>query len=1003
MRIPVSRWRVGAVFLLVASIPASSVAQSLTHGALRGVILYADNGGPIAGVQVTLESSDGTPLLYLETDGAGRFQVPLLSPGVYRLLAEQVGLQPVRVVGLSVSGGQTAAVTIRLERRPPPIERVIEVQHTGVVAGTGLGRTLDRGWLSHGIRRLGIAGVGRGLSEFESPRDAREGMAVTGGGLSASTARLVVDGVPEPLARHLGLPGEPAAAPLFAQGAFDQVQILTLGLDSEWRGYQGATVAANTARGGNAVRFKPYAFASSATVGADAKDNPADSSATSLLAGAELSGPIVRDTAFFVLRFDYRRERTPSAHPWENDQSLFGGQAVSLRTRLPEIARDSFGTTLSRWVSPAVRSWTGFSGLGRLDWRLGNNMLFARVGIARWAEEAPLLLDERSNLAGSELEASDLSLAAGVTSDFGTAANEIRAGFSTARREWRAPPLAATRVVAEGIAFGGSPALPARFDLRTFDLSNAFQVVFRQHRFKVGASLTVLDYQQDYRYGRDGVFSFGSLDAFGRGEGSYFQTVGPQRIADPRFIELGLFAQDTWTLSPEFTILAGIRWSRQQLPANRIALNQQWLELTGRRNDFLPSRGELSPRGGFVWDVQSRGEWIIRGGGGLYAGSIEPPILSEVMLHDGSVTVRRGHGAFSTWPTRPELQQAPDQGRRLTLLSDTYRAPRTAKGGLSVSRAFQGGVAFHLTGIYQHTDFLPRRVNLNRVPVTVARTEEGRPLYGVLVQQGGLIEAAPGSNSRFRGFELVSGLAPTGFADYYEVTALLERRVAAGLSVAASYTLSSARDNVLGSLAMDPADQLDPFPESLDGQDWSEGTSDYDIPHRVAIMAEYRTAGRTPIGLGIRWRYRSGLPFTPGFRPGVDVNGDGSGGNDPAYLTAEAQTLLAAGRCTAALNSFAPRNSCREDAAYGLDLTVSVGLSVGGGQRLALVLDAFNVVSSAVGLVDRALWLVDRNGTLTTDSQGRVALPLVPNPDFGNLLSRRNDPRLVRVGLRLEY
>ena len=73
------------------------------------------------------------------------------------------------------------------------------------------------------------------------------------------------------------------------------------------------------------------------------------------------------------------------------------------------------------------------------------------------------------------------------------------------------------------------------------------------------------------------------------------------------------------------------------------------------------------------------------------------------------------------------------------------------------------------------------------------------------------------------------------------------------------------------------------------------------------------------------------------------------------------------------------------------------------GSRLSLVLDAFNIVSSTVGLIDRALVLVDPNGALITDGQGNVTLPLVINPNFGNVQSRRNDPRLFRLGVRMEY
>jgi hypothetical protein len=136
----------------------------------------------------------------------------------------------------------------------------------------------------------------------------------------------------------------------------------------------------------------------------------------------------------------------------------------------------------------------------------------------------------------------------------------------------------------------------------------------------------------------------------------------------------------------------------------------------------------------------------------------------------------------------------------------------------------------------------------------------------------------------------------------------------------------------------------------------------------------------------------------------VDVNGDGAS-NDPAFLESGLSSALSAAGCTGGTNSFAERNSCREDAAHSLDLRASIGLPVRApdGSRLTLVFDAFNLVSSDVGVVDRALVLIDPSGTLGVDGQGNVTLPLVANPNFGNLISRRNDPRLFRIGLRMEY
>jgi len=196
------------------------------------------------------------------------------------------------------------------------------------------------------------------------------------------------------------------------------------------------------------------------------------------------------------------------------------------------------------------------------------------------------------------------------------------------------------------------------------------------------------------------------------------------------------------------------------------------------------------------------------------------------------------------------------------------------------------------------------------------------------VRQGGLVSPLPGSNRRFNNFDLVSGLVPDGYADYFELTTDIERRVTTGLTVRASYTFSRAEDNTTGVLSADPADQLNPFPDGLNGSDWTEGRSDLDVPHRLAVGLSWASAGTSPITVGARYRLRSGLPFTPGFQPGVDINGDGSGQNDPLFYGAVGGLNLT-GCSGVAGTGFAVRNSCRGDLVSALDLSLAAGLPVG--------------------------------------------------------------------------
>jgi hypothetical protein len=991
----------------LTGLPAGLHAQSLTSGGLRGTVQTAE-GDPVSGAEVTVERSGGGAVASLSTDRNGGFALQLLTPGEFRVLVEQIGFQPVRVSGVVIAPGTTTSLTITLQRRPPPITSVTEIANPGARAGGAPGILISGSALSAFDRPLDLTGSARLAPVIVAAGDGRDGLGLGASGLGISHTRLFVDGVRETLLRHPGLPAEPPSAPVFSRLALDQVQFLGPVNDLEWRGGSGSLVAAQTRSGAGRLSLAPYATFSTVKLGQNKLDNPGDSSATSFQVGATLNAAIVPDTARLFIEGGYQSLQQPTAAPWANDSTRFDAAPGSLRALIPTIGADSFQAELGRFAAPTVRSWKGGHGQARLDWQLGSsNRLQARLGFASWKETNPLLGADLFAGTGTRLTARDLSGSAAITTSGASLANELRAGFSMARREWRTDAVLGTVLAGDGIGFGAAPSVPATFDTKRVDLSDAMQYGLESHRLKFGASLSLTNYDQDYRYGSGGQFLFGDVDHFSRGEGTFFRVAGPSESARFSLVAPGIFLQDTWSASPEIQIQVGIRYDAQALPKHKIAADTAWRTASGIPNDTLPtSPGRVSPRAGFVWNVQNRGLWIVRGNGGIYPGELDPSLLAEAILFDGSAIVRRGQGSFPAWPAAPDLLLAPEAGKRLTLFSPAVRLPRTSKFELAIARGLGGGTSFSVAASYGHSDYLLRREDLNRADAGTRTTQDGRPLFGTLVQQGGLVTAAPGSNHKFASFDLVSGLAPTGFVDHYEVTASLEHQATRGLSLNASYTFGKTTDNLVGLLQADPADQLDPFPGGLSGgAEWSEARSDLDVPHRVAAGLLYRTTGKTPLAIGGRWRFRSGLPFTPGFRPGVDLNADGGGNNDPVFVDPGLESELSAGGCSVLASAFAARNSCREPSVHALDLRLSVGLPVrmASGSTLAFTVDAFNVVGSKTGIVDRAALLIDPGQSLSTGPTGKVNVPLMLNPHFGSLLSRRVEPRLIRFGLRMEY
>lgn len=985
---------------LLALMPALSgaplAAQSLTAGGLTATVVD-ENGVPLKGVTVTVERR-GTAFRLLETDHAGRIALPSVAVGRYDILAEQFGFQPVRARGADVVAGGMTAVRIRLVRRPPPITAVTELPADATVTVPVAGRRLGASDLTRLDRRRDAGDATRAFTDAIAPNDGRDGALLGAFGHRASQSYLMIDGVQEAFLRHPGLPSEAPSTPLFARDGLSQFVASSSTADAEFRATPGLLLSGLTQRGGERFTFRPYVAFSGSKAGGKAADNPGDSSATSLEGGIAMGGPLKGDTASWFLRADYRQLEQPTADPFVVRSG--GDPRSGIAT-----ASSQLGASAASWLAPTIRGWKGGSVMGRLDWRLSERTQFgARFGGASWTEESAQVGTDVVSGAGNKLEAKDVSGALALTHAGEEWISETRLGVHSAKRDWTGASLPFTGFVAEGIAIGDARSLPGSFKETGFELSEAITYHSGAHQLKGGFAARRTNSTYDWFPGSAGRYDVGTAATFGTPTGAFYQASRTGAAEELGITELSAFGEDLWQLRPTFALTFGARYQKSELPHDVVKAYDPWARVSGVRNDIVPiKKAGVSPRAGFIW--QAAPKTAVRASGGMIAGDYDLLALAEASQFDGDVRVRRATGAL-TWPRLGEASGAPFVGPALTLFGPDVRRPRDITGEASLEQRFDAATTLTVSGMYRHGDYQLRRDDMNRAVAPLSTAADGRSVWGTLEQYGGLLVPTVGSNRRFRDFDMVYGLASTGYTDYYGATLSLERRVTSGLSLVASYTYSKTEDNLVGQLSADPADRLSPFADGRGVANWDEGRSDLDVPHRFAATATLTTGGSTPLSLAARYRWRSGLPFTAGFRRGVDANGDGSGGNDPASLASSIPgmaDLVSKHDCLkTAANGIATRNACRDDAVSALDLRLEVGLPLGGARRVALTVDAFNVVSTETGLFDHAAVLVNPAGAVAVDAAGRTALPLIANPDFGTLLSRRGEPRVVRIGLRVE-
>ena len=976
------------VFAFATAAP-EAVAQSIVTGAVSGTVLD-ESGSPMPSAHVILTEVITGLQREQETGAGGRYDFFFLPPGEYEVFAEQLGYRPSRVRGVPVERGGATTVPIRLAPAPPPVLSVDVVEYAGGTLGLQ-GPSSSRGFSSLELERLPernreFAELGR----FSSV--SLETLSVEG--LPARLTGMVIDGIPYVGVAHPGLADSTFGSAAFPFSQFAGAELLTNGVDVEYAGLAGASLSGRTVRGTRDLQVRGFADWSGEALRSSDHFDPESVANTTLRGGVLITGPVIRDTAHFVLGAEVRRLETPLPKAWTS---------TGLDSALLAVAGDSFAVDLAGYLRPRLVTADLVSAFYRFDRQIGEgNALTVRTNFAGLSVKNPHVGDSPFIGLGAKLEGVDANGVAQFTSSLSpTIGMELRVALEYSKRDYRSLDLPAT-VLAEGpIAFGDDPAFPGRFERLAFRASEAFHLRLGTHQLKVGGSALVASFDHAYAFGRGGQFVFGGINDFAGLGGAFVQSVGPPPSA--RFItsEFGGFLQDTWRATPGFEMTLGFRVDAEVLPGDEVPLNDAWLERTGLINNaFDQTITKFSPRFGLRWDVGNWHRWLVHVEAGIHHGTVDPGMFAEVVTQNGAPLVRRGIGSLGRWMETPDSAAAPVAGPSLTLPGQGFEAPRTFRTSLGVTVALDPATELDLSGAYRHTELLPRRHDLN-LPLASGRDQFGRPVYGRLDQQGSVVGPEPGSNRRFTEFDLVSSLDADGVSDYWGFTATLERRVDGFLNLVASYTYSRTEDNLL--TGGGPGGGLSPFPSGLNGREWSDGLSDFDVPHRVTVGAEldvsiFRLAGF--------FRHQTGFPFTPGFRNGVDANGDGSFSNDPAFIDdgiPGVADLLSQWECLRTqLGRFAKKNSCRADPINTLDVRLAFRVLEMAGYGVQIVADGLNLLDSKSAALDRALYLVDASGTLVTDAAtGDVTVPLIVNPSFGRPAHFLSSGRFIRVGVKI--
>lgn len=956
----------GILILGLAGAPPVS-GQSITFGALSGQVTDAA-GSPVGDAEVRLTDPASGAMRTVVTTRDGRFRFGLLGVARYDVTAEAIGFRPVVQLGVHVASG--AAVSVRFTLRPAaaPVVARDTVQARAATA-TPLSWLAERGYADITGSRRTIGDVAT-LAPF-ADADGIEG-------LPWRLADVVVDG------SRIGGVANPSTSGAETVGLAVPTRGLALataggvGFDVEMSG-SGVGLVGTTARGGQSASWRSLGEGGTSGLGA----------------AFAVGGTVQRDTAHAIAGADYQRSAvvTPAWFP--------ATDAVGLQ--LADIALNTHGVDLSAHTLESERIEERWSGFTRFDWLQGDRFaLTFRASASRLTLRDPATIAFDATGLGSSMDATAANLALDLIARVSRAALvEIRlSGDIGEASAGTLATLPTTSVAARGLVLGAPFEEPYRDARTTPRATGILHYDIGAHRVKAGLSVASHRFESRRTPQSSGAFAFGDAIDFAALDGSY-RAVEPDAGGSAfRLPESAYFVQDAWAVTDALTLTLGLRMDAYRLPSGRLDGNDAWAAATALGGTNAEAKwSRVAPRVGFRWAFGSDRSWVLDGGAGVFNDVPDRRDLAEALSLGRGAVVRGATGALAGWPAAPAALA--DLGQTLSFLGPRFEAPRTQRLSLALQRSVGAWTAY-ASGVYRHTDFLSRRTDVNLPASPTGVDQYGRPLYGRLRQVGALLVAEPGSNRRFSGFDAVHALDVTGYSDFSAVSVGIDRVVDRGLSLALNYSYADTEDNLAG----EGLARLSPFAPTFGGSEWSDGTSDRSAPHRGLAAIEWAPSASGALRIGAVYRVRSGTPFTPGFRAGVDANGDGDGYNDPAYIDAAAPGMAALLQAHPCLRDhaggFAPRNSCRGDLQQRLDLRASVRLTGGTGAGVHLVIDAMDVVSAATGRPDGAVFLVDRTGAVATSAlTGVTTMPLTVNPAFGEVLADRSPGVLWRVGLRI--
>ena len=387
--------------------------------------------------------------------------------------------------------------------------------------------------------------------------------------------------------------------------------------------------------------------------------------------GGTVGGPVKKDKLFFFGSYDQQRQRIPHQVLFDklvgNTPSSFSACPASsvagctATYNYYKSLESPYEQTNDAWLF-SIKGDYQINSHNRLSARYNQNNYQGLNATSTGSGIAPTLTNALSNN-GTELDRSK-TVNGTLTTFFTHLANELRYQYAHESRprnaNVQAPNVATTIGTYGTVNFLGKN---EEHDYR-HQVADNVTWIRGNHTVKFGGEFHYIFAGQTFGFGQHGDYGFSGVSdagqvlcimgAAGAGTSCGASTVGPDGkagtplrgrfdtttatydhalgnlIAELSGQQVAAFVQDSWRVTPGFTVNYGLRWEGQwnsQPAANNamLPLVQNFAFPAGYTNENpakIPNQpGEFAPRLGFAWDPWKDGKTVVRGFGGIYFAS----------------------------------------------------------------------------------------------------------------------------------------------------------------------------------------------------------------------------------------------------------------------------------------------------------------------------------------------------------------------------------------------